>query len=218
MKQQAIIFIFLSFSVLLVSFQTQASSNTMSASMIPEDAIRFRILANSNSPEDQALKRDIRDVVRAEIESWVEDYRSVEKARAVIRGHLPEIRELVRNELRKAGQNLPFSVQLGTFAFPTKLYGSFIYPAGDYEAVLITLGEGLGANWWCVLFPPLCFLDIDSGEAVKEEQGSLDDGQVEQGENEVEVKFFIIEWFSDFWSDLKQSFATNDSDAKKGGD
>ena len=204
MKREAIIFLFLSISLLFSSIQPSVGYRQLESSVIPDDAIRLRILANSNSQQDQEIKRQIRDAVRAEIESWVENYRSVEKARKVINSHLPEIKEIVANELKKAGLNITFSVQLGTFSFPTKLYGSFIYPAGDYEAVLITLGEGLGANWWCVLFPPLCFIDIDSGEAIKEDDHNKDLPAEEKEEsNDPEIKFFIVDLLSNLWTFLK---------------
>ena len=178
----------------------------MESSVIPDEAIRFRILANSNSPEDQEVKREIRDAVRAEISTWVENYQSIDDARKAIRAHLPEINRLVERELQKAGVHLPYRVEFKTVAFPTKLYGNMIYPAGNYEAVLITLGEGLGSNWWCVLFPPLCFLDIDSGEAVKDDRER--DGLLQEekeDEQQVEVKFFVTEWVSDLWNRFKTS-------------
>ncbi|PWA11890.1 stage II sporulation protein R [Pueribacillus theae] len=204
MKREAIIFLFLSISLLFSSIQPSVGYRQLESSVIPDDAIRLRILANSNSQQDQEIKRQIRDAVRTEIESWVENYRSVEKARKVINSHLPEIKEIVANELKKAGLHTTFSVQLGTFSFPTKLYGSFIYPAGDYEAVLITLGEGLGANWWCVLFPPLCFIDIDSGEAIKEDDPNKDlPAEQKEEPKDPEIKFFIVDLLSNLWTFLK---------------
>lgn len=214
MKREAIIFLFLSIAVVYASIYAPVAERKLEANIIPEDAIRLRILAHSNSDADQEVKRIIRDKVRAEITSWVEHYRSVDQARDEIEKHLPDIRELVKIELQKAGISLPYSVQLGSFAFPTKLYGNIVYPAGEYETVLITLGDGSGANWWCVLFPPLCFLDIDNGEAVKEEEDDFNDKPVEN-ENEkdndelkesIEVTFFIVEWFSNLWTKLKEIF------------
>ncbi len=215
MKREAIIFLFLSICVFYSSILLPMNEGQLQANIIPDDAIRLRILANSNSDQDQEVKRQIRDTVRAEISSWVEQYRSVEQAREVIKEHLPDIRKLVKKELRQAGLNIPYSVKLGSVAFPTKLYGSFIYPAGEYETVLISLGDGLGANWWCVLFPPLCFLDIDSGEAVKEEEEYAEDLEADKDisltgndseEHDIEVTFFIVEWFSNLWKKLKGFF------------
>ena len=130
-------------------------------SVIPKEAVRLRILANSDSDKDQALKRKVRDEVKAQIDGWVADLTSFEEARKVIQSHIPEIEKTVENTLKREGSKESFQVKFSkNVKFPTKVYGNFIYPAGEYEAVLITIGEGEGANWWCVLFPPMCFLDF----------------------------------------------------------
>lgn len=196
--------------------QTQASTRALDASIIPDEAIRLRILANSNEFADQRVKRHIRDAVRSEISAWVDHYTSLSEARAVIKEKLPHIRELVAAELADANVDIPYSVQLGSYAFPTKLYGTYLYPAGEYEAVLITLGEGSGANWWCVLFPPLCFIDIDNSETVPEERMEPSgDGEKElemeddeqEDENGFQVKFLFVEWITNFFSKLKELFS-----------
>lgn len=205
------------------------------AVVIPEEAIRLRILANSDSEEDQVLKRKIRDEVNKEITVWVEKLTSVEEARELIKSRLPEIEKIVQATLVRENMVQEFTVDFNNVSFPTKMYGSYIYPAGDYEAILITLGEGKGANWWCVLFPPLCFLDFSNGQAVQaaeleeeaapaaeetdaseelvsliadeeetvekasEEMTSLIVDEEEEKE-EVEVKFFLVEWFEGVFS------------------
>jgi stage II sporulation protein R len=196
--------------VIVLSFNMHKPYDALETTVIPDEAIRLRILANSDSEKDQEVKRHIRDLVNAEIAVWVEDYKSIDLARDEISRHLPEIKEIVAAELAARGIQQSFSVELNKVAFPTKMYGDYIYPAGNYEAVLITLGEGMGANWWCVLFPPLCFLDIDSGQAVKEENDSeavVTDAELEivtedlsKDESKVEVKFFLVEWFSKLFS------------------
>lgn len=205
------------------------------AVVIPEEAIRLRILANSDSEEDQVLKRKIRDEVNKEITVWVEKLTSVEEARELIKSRLPEIEKIVQATLVRENMVQEFTVDFNNVSFPTKMYGSYIYPAGDYEAILITLGEGKGANWWCVLFPPLCFLDFSNGQAVQaaeleeeaapateeadasEELASLladEEETVEKASEEmtslivdeeeekeqVEVKFFLVEWFEGVFS------------------
>ncbi|WAA12189.1 stage II sporulation protein R [Fervidibacillus halotolerans] len=183
---------------------------------IPNEAIRLRILANSNSERDQRIKREIRDVVNEQISEWVQDLTSFEQARSVIIDHLDEIEALSLSVLEKENVHQPLEVDFGPVQFPTKLYGQFLYPAGTYEAVRITIGEGKGANWWCVLFPPLCFLDFSTGTAVqddsdgsqsttlegerKKDQSKKDTKEgnnhfVEDTEKEPKVKFFIIEIF-----------------------
>ncbi|MDF2556829.1 MAG: stage sporulation protein [Bacillales bacterium] len=137
--------------------------------VIPEDAIRLRILANSNTEMDQNLKRAIRDRVKKEIDGWVVGLTSKEAAQEVISAHIEEIKDIAKNEIEKLGAKQTVSVELGKTEFPTKLYGDYLYPAGQYEALVIKLGEAEGDNWWCVLYPPLCFLDFSSGTAVKAE-------------------------------------------------
>lgn len=172
MKKQVIAYLLL----LLIGAQLLVQFGYMKAdakgpSVIPKEAVRLRILANSDSDKDQALKRKVRDEVKAQIDGWVADLTSFEEARKVIQSHIPEIEKKVANTLKKEGSKDSFQVKFSkNVKFPTKVYGNFIYPAGEYEAVLITIGEGEGANWWCVLFPPMCFLDFSSGTAVRKEE------------------------------------------------
>jgi len=192
--------------------------------IIPNEAIRLRILANSDSKEDQDLKRLVRDAVNEEITKWVEELTSVEEARNVIRNRLPEIQKIAEKTVNNEKSTQTVQADFGKVNFPTKLYGQFLYPAGEYEAILITLGEGKGANWWCVLFPPLCFLDFSNGVAVsdgfeeketklsrtdvkenttkntfseKEKQSDKEKTPIfiEEEEQKVKVKFFIVEWW-----------------------
>lgn len=136
--------------------------------MIPNEAIRLRILADSDTEKDQAIKRKVRDAVNKEITVWVKDIASIEDARNVIKSKLPEIQAIAENVVETEGSSQSVKTEFDKVQFPTKLYGQFLYPAGQYEAILITLGEGQGANWWCVLYPPLCFLDFSNGEATSE--------------------------------------------------
>ncbi|PER35195.1 stage II sporulation protein R [Bacillus cereus] len=192
MKKQVIAYLLL----LLIGAQLLVQFGYMKAdakgpSVIPKEAVRLRILANSDSDKDQALKRKVRDEVKEQIDGWVADLTSFEEARKVIQNHIPEIEKTVANTLKREGSKETFQVKFGkNVKFPTKVYGNFIYPAGEYEAVLITIGKGEGANWWCVLFPPMCFLDFSSGTAVRKEEHvvkaeSPEEEQVKQLDEEV---------------------------------
>ena len=191
--------------------------------IIPNDAIRLRILANSDKEEDQALKRKVRDAVNEQITNWVSELTSKEVAKDLLKEKLPEIQEIAERVVEEEKANQAVNVTFDKVDFPTKLYGEFLYPAGQYDAILITLGEGEGANWWCVLFPPLCFLDFSNGVAVsdgfeeekkeekaekKEEETTKEKAVKEERkaeekqdpifvegekEEEVEVKFFLVE-------------------------
>lgn len=177
----------------MMSWEVQKYSSVSAGSLteIPEDAIRLRILANSDSAKDQWLKREIRDKVNEEILEWVTELTTAGEARTIIEANLDKIEAIVALELTRIGITDSFTVQFDEVQFPTKLYGNIVYPAGFYEAVLITIGEGSGENWWCVLFPPLCFIDFANGEAVS---------NGENGEEEIEVRFFIVDVISSFFS------------------
>jgi len=136
--------------------------------VIPGEAIRLRILANSDFEKDQAIKRKVRDAVNAQITLWVQDLTSMQEAKKVMNARLPEIQAIAEKVVYEQGSDQSVKVEFGKVQFPTKLYGQFLYPAGEYQAILITLGSGEGANWWCVLYPPLCFLDFSNGVAVSE--------------------------------------------------
>jgi stage II sporulation protein R len=210
------ILILISLAVMFLFFETQTkvANATMNASVkIPEESIRLRILANSNTAADQKLKRDIRDEVNAQVSTWVDELSTLSEAREIIRKQLPVIEKIVENKLNEAGIEKTYSVELNKVAFPTKMYGDYIYPAGQYEAVLITLGEGEGKNWWCVLFPPLCFLDFENGDAVKENKegkdGKAEAASVEEAAEteKIQTKFFVVELFDSLVSAVGSLFS-----------
>ncbi|MEY8349220.1 stage II sporulation protein R [Bacillus cereus] len=190
MKKQAIAY----FLLLLIGAQLLVQFGYMKADakgplVIPNEAVRLRILANSDSDKDQALKRKVRDEVKAQIDGWVADLKSFEDARRVIQSHIPEIEKTVEETLKREGSKDSFQVTFGkNIKFPTKVYGNFIYPAGEYEAVLISIGKGEGANWWCVLFPPMCFLDFSSGSAVRKEEHVAKAESIDEEESLVDIK------------------------------
>ena len=193
MKPQAIIYLLFSFFVLLMSWEDQGNQAVAAfhQEVSQEEAIRLRILANSDSISDQKLKREIRDQVNASITEWVQEIDSTQEAMTVIQSKLTDVEDIVATELDKRGLTQSYEVDFEQVDFPTKLYGNLVYPAGEYQAVLITLGEGKGENWWCVLFPPLCFIDMDQSEAVPVEEPAENLAE----NDEVEVSFFFVEFF-----------------------
>ncbi|WP_332628626.1 stage II sporulation protein R [Halalkalibacter flavus] len=198
MKPNVVIYLLFSLFVLIMNWESQNAVAVASLhnEVNQEEAVRLRILANSDSVRDQALKREIRDEVNAAITEMVLGVGDLEEGKAMIEDNLAKIEDIVERELAKMGMDQSFEVSFSEVEFPTKLYGNIVYPAGLYDAVLITLGEGKGENWWCVLFPPLCFLDMANGDAVvadaEEEVEQTDEDDIE----EVEVKFFVVEIFS----------------------
>ncbi|SFI66997.1 stage II sporulation protein R [Thermoflavimicrobium dichotomicum] len=163
------------FSFHVINDEIWAGSKVLSGTdkEIPEQAIRLRILANSDTVQDQWLKRKVRDQVVEEIQSWAAQPRNLDEARKLIGKRIPLFQQIAEQTVRQYGFTYPVKVDFGQVPFPTKLYGEKVYPAGNYEALRITLGKGEGDNWWCVLFPPLCFVDMGSGEAIPKKSASL---------------------------------------------
>lgn len=201
--------IIFSLMILLMSWEGQKIDSAAAEGAIPQQSIRLRILAHSDGVGDQIVKRRVRDAVVEQMNAWVgelEDPQSLEAARGVIREHLDEIGERVGETLAESGKKYGYKVELGMVPFPTKMYGGAVYPAGDYEALRVTLGEGNGKNWWCVLFPPLCFVDAGSGDALQNGQGSQAvsaqggaDQPVQAEPGETKVRFFLWDMLVRLW-------------------
>ncbi len=130
--------------------------------IIPDDAIRVRVIANSNSDYDQNIKLKVKDLVEADMYNLLKDTKSIDEARKLINGNLDNLNSNIYTTLRKENYNLPFTVNFGLNYFPKKEYKGITYDEGYYESLVVTLGEGLGDNWWCVLFPPLCLIEVDN--------------------------------------------------------
>ncbi|MEN3002951.1 stage II sporulation protein R [Dehalobacterium formicoaceticum] len=131
------------------------------------DLIRLHVLANSDSAYDQKVKLLVRDEVIKYMTPYFQETKTIAEARAKVQEQLPEIQKCAENRLASLGENYSAQAELGDFNFPTKAYGNLVLPSGEYEALRIVLGAGEGKNWWCVLYPPLCFVDISSTIAVR---------------------------------------------------
>lgn len=128
-----------------------------------ENLIRFHVLANSDSPEDQKLKLKVRDKIIDTMSSDLETSKNVGETRNILITNLNKIEEAAKEEIYKNGQDYGVKVSLGEHKFPTKRYGNVVFPAGKYEALRVEIGSAKGQNWWCVMFPPLCFVDVKHG-------------------------------------------------------
>ena len=128
-----------------------------------ENLIRFHVLANSDSPEDQELKLKVRDKVIDAMSGDLEISKNADETRDILINNLDKIKAVAEEEIYKNGQNYGVRVYLGEYKFPTKRYGSVVFPAGRYEALRVEIGDAGGQNWWCVMFPPLCFVDVKHG-------------------------------------------------------
>ncbi len=128
---------------------------------IPKEAIRFRVIANSNSKEDQQLKKQITANIYQEFSKLTYTDKSLENARNMIKNQVPMVENIVKKSLQNANLEKKYNVNYGINYFPEKEYKGVIYPEGEYESLVVTLGDGLGENFWCVLFPPLCLLEAE---------------------------------------------------------
>ena len=132
---------------------------------IAEQVVRIHIRANSNSEEDQAVKLAVRDDITARLTVMLNGCESKDDALAVLAKNSDSLRETAQSALKTRGFDYKARVELKTETFPEREYDGYVFPAGEYDALMIYLGEGAGDNWWCVAFPPLCFLPGD-GENV----------------------------------------------------
>lgn len=175
---------------------------------LADNLIRFHVIANSDSAEDQVLKREVRDVVINYMREQLKDSKDVEQTKYIINMNINKIEALAKNEIVKRGKNYTVKTMLGSYPFPTKLYGDITLPAGYYQALRIVIGNGEGANWWCVLFPPLCFVDVTHGtipDSVKEnlrnaltdEEYGIITSSYEKNDVPIKIKFKIVEIFQD---------------------
>jgi len=129
--------------------------------------IRFHVLANSDSELDQALKRAVRDAILKDVSPLLAVSQSLDESRQILKKVRPDMERIGRSVVKMWGKDYSVRTEYGTFPFPTKSYGSLVLAAGDYEALRVVIGKGQGSNWWCVLFPPLCFVNIEESTAVQ---------------------------------------------------
>lgn len=165
---------------------------------LPRDVVRLHVVANSNGAEDQAVKLLVRDAVLEEAARWYQGAGSMEEASSQLCTHLQSIAGAARQVLREQGAGYSATAQMTEMYFPTRDYGDFRLPAGRYRTLRVTLGEGAGKNWWCVVFPSLCLPAATQEEALL----TLPEGerQVVEGGRDVQVKLKAVE----LWESLRE--------------
>lgn len=134
---------------------------------IPDEAIRFRVIANSNNAQDQDVKYKVKDEVESYMAAILQNVDNIDESRAIISTNLDNINNKVTNVFNKNNYKLNYKVNFGLNYFPEKEFKGIIYDEGYYESLVITIGEGKGDNWWCVLFPPLCMLEAEESTDVE---------------------------------------------------
>lgn len=182
----------------------QGYNNELVYEEIEKEIIRFHVIANSDSEEDQNLKLKVRDAVVNFVYKGLENSTSLEESRKFILDNKNEIESIARKEIENQGYDYKIDSMLSRENFPDKIYGDVIFPQGEYEAYRILIGEGKGQNWWCVMFPPLCFVDgtkeaIDSRNIVKKlDKDSEENLNLNDKNNKIIFKFKIFESIKSF--------------------
>ncbi|MFR1441781.1 MAG: stage II sporulation protein R [Clostridia bacterium] len=172
---------------------------------LENSVFRLHVIANSDSKEDQNLKYIVRDKLLQYMNSYLSNTSTKEDAIKIANKHLDEFKQVAINTIKEQGYSYNVNVKVGNFEFPTKTYGDISLPAGFYDALRVEIGEAKGQNWWCVMFPPLCFVDVTSGvvpeESKKELQNNLSEEEFalisDNQSSNIQFKFKLLEFFTD---------------------
>lgn len=191
-------------SIMTVTISGEAKKINTLSSNYKDKLIRFHVLANSDTKDDQELKLKVRDGIIAYLQPKLVDSKSIKQSEQIIKDKYEEIEKIGKNIIEKNGYNYDIKVGIEYTNFPTKQYSSIVLPSGEYKALRIIIGEGKGKNWWCVMFPPLCFVDEENGvidketdeklkELLTEEEYKLITHKEDKDINKVKVKFKLVE-------------------------
>ncbi len=194
-----VILILLSIFILIsaISYVDAVSNN------IADSVFRLHIIANSDSEEDQNLKLKIRDELLSYMNSISENSINKEETIKIAEEHIQEFKNIAEKVIRENGFNYNVNIEIGKANFPTKYYGDISLPAGIYDALKVQIGEAKGKNWWCVMFPPLCFVDVSTGivpdNSKQELKQNLNNEEYDliskKDDSEISFKFKIVELF-----------------------
>ncbi len=172
---------------------------------ICESVFRLHVIANSDSSDDQNLKYIVRDSIIGYINEITSNVSSKNDVISIAKNNLNEIQNIAKQTIIDNGYNYDVNVSIGNFAFPTKEYGDIVLPPGYYDALKVEIGEAKGQNWWCVMFPPLCFVNVSSGivpdtskQVMKDNLSDEEYSLISESSPDVEIKFKIVEVLQNF--------------------
>ena len=171
---------------------------------IASSVFRLHVLANSNSQKDQDLKYKVRDNLLQYMTEICKNCNSKQEAINLVEQNKNTFKQIALDTIKNEGYSYNVNISIGNFEFPTKEYGDIALPAGLYDALRVEIGEAKGQNWWCVMFPPLCFVDISSGVVPEESKEQLEDSLTEeefalvsnQSDSQIQFKFKLLEFFN----------------------
>lgn len=211
-KLRILVWIFLLFTIVTIgTIHIYGEMNNVEklSNNYKDKLIRFHVLANSDSEKDQELKLKVRDEVIKYLQPMLEKSRSIQESESIILRESNNLKNISKNIIEENGYNYDVKVNLEYSEFPAKQYSNVVLPAGEYKSLRIIIGEGEGKNWWCVMFPPLCFVDENNGVIDKETDEKLQAVLTEEeyeliaGENlnkaeNKKMKFKIVEIIDKF--------------------
>lgn len=173
----------------------------LSQQHIASQIIRLHVIANSDETEDQTLKKEVKDQVVTYLRSKMNQAASIQAARQVICQEMDALKEVAEKKIRQEGYDYPVTVSLGTTYFPVKEYGDMAFPAGDYEALRVQIGESKGRNWWCVMYPSLCLVDgvyqtvpENSKDKLKQVLSTSEYQSLVDGGEDVQFRLRFLDW------------------------
>lgn len=199
LKRFLVLIILFSIYVFICAF---SYVNAVSAN-ISSSVFRLHVIANSDSAEDQNLKYLVRDALIDYMNSVSKNSNSKDEAISIAYQHKSDFYKIAKKVINDNGYDYNVNISIGNFAFPTKNYGDISLPAGYYDALKVEIGNASGQNWWCVMFPPLCFVDISTGIVPEDSKETIKDSLHTEEYNlinnaqtaDVRFKFKLLEFF-----------------------
>ncbi len=201
---QIIVILALIIAAILTAFITwrvDVSAEAKTQEHLAQEVLRFHILANSDSEEDQSLKMEVKEQVLEYLEANLPDGLDADGTKEWMRLHTDELERMASQVIAGSGMDYPVSAAVTTCYFPEKTYGDVTFPAGNYEALRIEIGAAKGHNWWCVLYPNLCFLDTVNAVVPEEGKEELKSVLTEEeysqitAESDFKIKWYFLEQF-----------------------
>ena len=195
-------------SIMTISISGEVKKISAASEDYKDKLIRFHVIANSDSEEDQNLKLKVRDAIINYLQPKLLESESIEESELIIKKEYDELEKISKNIILENGYDYDVKVGIDYSKFPTIQYSNVVLPAGEYKALRIIIGEGKGKNWWCVMFPPLCFVDEQKGiidkdtddklrEVLTEEEYELISQKTSKQVDRVQIKFKIVEIIQD---------------------
>ena len=200
MKKRILFFIILFSLYIFISCYFYAVNNSIG---LEDNIFRLHIIANSDSEEDQYLKYKVRDNIISYMNKLCKNSSSKEETIEIAQNHINDFKQIADKTISDNNFNYTSTVEIGNYEFPTKYYGDITLPSGNYDALEIKLGNSSGKNWWCVLYPSLCFVDVSSGivpdsskENLKNSLSQEEYALISEDTPTYKFKFKLIEFFN----------------------